>query len=366
MNEQRRRQVERRARLHFIDGLRGVAATLVAVYHFNLVGETTLPGASQAVDFFLALSGLMLGLAYTERLGNGLSVARFTESRVLRLYPLYAIGTVLGIAREAAKIGIDDPNAWSVGQLAATSGFALLMLPDPVFFSAIYPLDTPCWSLLFQLLATVAFAVLLVRLSTRMLLVIVGVALVALTACGIAWGSFRFGDYWSGFGVAMLRVAAMFTMGVLCARIATKTAPRPSWWTLPVLAAFLAMLAWPWASAVRWLPDLLFVAVATPAVLLFGTRCDVPPSGVRLFGWLGDISYPIYTLHAPLLFAWHMVARRLHLSLVVEVAVFVAMLLAVSTALVPVDAVIRRRIGEWLKLRRSAMPQVIAHTREDA
>lgn len=200
---------------------------------------------------------------------------------------------------------------------------------------------------------------LLVRLASWSLVVLTGAALVVLAGFGMVHGSFHYGHEWTAAWIAIARVTAMFTLGVLCARASIGVAKRRSWWTIPPLLAFLAALAWPWTAEVRWLPDLLLVGVATPALLLFGTRFDVPERLERVFGWLGDISYPIYATHAPLLFCWHLVARRLGLSLVFEAVTFTAFMLVVATALVPIDARVRATIGRWLHLRRSAMPQVV-------
>ena len=53
-------------------------------------------GAYLAVDFFFVLSGFVLARAYETKLRTSLSWRRFLEMRVIRLYPLFALGIIFG------------------------------------------------------------------------------------------------------------------------------------------------------------------------------------------------------------------------------------------------------------------------------
>ena len=88
---------------HFVilDGLRGVAALGVVIFHFmewiftdinkNFIGHGFL-----AVDFFFCLSGFVIGYAYDDRIKE-LGVGRFFKARLIRLHPLVVLGSVLGL-----------------------------------------------------------------------------------------------------------------------------------------------------------------------------------------------------------------------------------------------------------------------------
>lgn len=85
---------------HFmgLDGLRGVAALIVVIYHrrFWVAGFEDWHGYL-AVDFFFLPSGFVISHAYGGRLASGqLSPDRFAVARVIRLYPLIVLGAVLG------------------------------------------------------------------------------------------------------------------------------------------------------------------------------------------------------------------------------------------------------------------------------
>ena len=88
---------------HFevLDGLRGMAALAVVVFHFmeviepdysrNFIGHGFL-----AVDFFFCLSGFVIAYAYDGRI-DSLGLGEFFRSRLIRLHPLVVIGSVLGL-----------------------------------------------------------------------------------------------------------------------------------------------------------------------------------------------------------------------------------------------------------------------------
>src|SRR5690349_7360563 len=87
---------------HFqvLDGLRGVEALAVVIFHFmewvytpekNFIGHGFL-----AVDFFFCLSGFVIGYAYDDRIGN-IGVWQFFKARIIRLHPLVVLGSVLGL-----------------------------------------------------------------------------------------------------------------------------------------------------------------------------------------------------------------------------------------------------------------------------
>jgi peptidoglycan/LPS O-acetylase OafA/YrhL len=92
-----------------LDGLRGVAAIAVTSLHFRFeLGKFLLPHSYLAVDFFFVLSGFVLAYAYEDRLSEGMKPIQFLRLRVIRLYPLYLIGTL--IVRPRLSASLTGPN----------------------------------------------------------------------------------------------------------------------------------------------------------------------------------------------------------------------------------------------------------------
>jgi peptidoglycan/LPS O-acetylase OafA/YrhL len=134
---------------HFVvlDGLRGVAALCVVIFHF---GEMVISDYSKlwighgylAVDFFFCLSGFVLGYAYDDRITT-MGLGSFFKARLIRLHPLVVFGSVLGlIAFYANPFGV--PPGYGMIPYAAIHGGG----------QSLFGLNAPSWSLFWEYVAT--------------------------------------------------------------------------------------------------------------------------------------------------------------------------------------------------------------------
>ncbi len=88
---------------HFeiLDGLRGLAAIVVVIFHFMEIAiadynDNFIAHGYLAVDFFFCLSGFVITYAYDSRIA-GMGLFTFIKVRLIRLQPLVIIGSVLGL-----------------------------------------------------------------------------------------------------------------------------------------------------------------------------------------------------------------------------------------------------------------------------
>src|ERR1700748_2652044 len=84
-----------------LDGLRGVAAVGVVIFHFMEMviwnySKLWIGHGFLAVDFFFCLSGFVMGYAYDDRIGK-MGLRQFLKGRWIRLHPLVVLGAVLGL-----------------------------------------------------------------------------------------------------------------------------------------------------------------------------------------------------------------------------------------------------------------------------
>jgi peptidoglycan/LPS O-acetylase OafA/YrhL len=102
-----------------------------------------------------------------------------------------------------------------------------------------------------------------------------------------------------------------FFAGVLIFRLHHRgwRLPKAPYW---LLVAVLVACMIRWAPSVRlyWARDLLLIVVVLPAIVAFAVNSPVPERLVGPAVWLGEISYPLYALHVPLLrgFRWLLMA----------------------------------------------------------
>jgi peptidoglycan/LPS O-acetylase OafA/YrhL len=267
--------------------LRGIAALAVLTRHGRYqLGLVLLPHSYLAVDFFFVLSGFVLAHAYEQRLLSGMTAIEFMRIRLVRLYPLYLIGTVLCIA-VAASLG---PVHWLKPKTLLTVICALTFLPDPKIHGPFFAFNFPAWSLFFELVANALYARIVLRLSNRWLALIAASCLVIAAIC---FGSLDVGHRWDNVAGGFLRVGFGFFAGVLTYRLWRVAPWRPA---LPAwcVAMLLILILDGGESAHRY--D--FVAALLFPLIVFCGASREPSRRFRpLFLWLGAISYALYITH---------------------------------------------------------------------
>ena len=305
-----------------LDALRGVAAVMVLIFHIMethmaLAGgtsrDTLLNHTYLAVDFFFLLSGFVLAYAYDDR-REALPFRAFARRRLIRLQPMVVLGGLLGAAvfyaHGAEAVGWGAIPETPVWRWAAVAALGLLLLPVPKAldirgWGEMFPLNAVSWSLFYEYVGNVAYALVLRWLPTRWLAAFVG----AVGAGAAAWALFGpTGDLLRGWmltpehvGVALLRLFLSFGLGLLLARVARPCRVRVPFWALS--AALVAFFAVPrlGGAAARGLNGLYAragVLLLFPAIVWLGAGAT-RPGEAPLCRWLGDLSYPLYITHFP-------------------------------------------------------------------
>ena len=183
--------VDSKPHYNILDGLRGVAALLVVWYHVHeglsfAQGGTVITGINHgylAVDFFFILSGFVIGYAYDDRWGKTLTLGNFFKRRLIRLHPMVVMGTIVG----AITFCIQGCVRWD-GTQVPVSAVMLALLCGMFFIPAVpgmgrdvrgngemFPLNGPAWSLFFEYIGNIIYAVLICRLKTKVLAVLTGI-----------------------------------------------------------------------------------------------------------------------------------------------------------------------------------------------
>ena len=282
-------------RLPLLDGLRGIAALAVFVYHMVAQFGLSVPlGRSYLfVDFFFLLSGFVLGLAAEPRLTDW---RKFMTSRVRRLWPVIALGAVLGGAAMLGQVPL--------GGLAMSTMLAIALVPAFWQSGVLYPLNTPHWSLLLELLANLIHGLLLVRLKERTLWYLTAVFAVLLVAAIMVHGSNTSGVAAEGWLLGLPRVAFAYVLGVaLARRYRAGAMPRfggIAW--LPALTLpLLCIAALDVFKIDDALGDIVVSVVLFPALFVLAIGATLPQAFERSCAELGRISYPLYATHMPVL-----------------------------------------------------------------
>lgn len=292
-------------RFLLLDGLRGVAAFAVILDHVpgGWLGDL-IPGRYLAVDFFFVLSGFVLAHAYGRGLEAGGSPLDFMKARLIRLYPIYLLGFLIALS----VVGLGAARGWigpGWADILTVAAFGLLFLPAPVTEGygdgALYPANAPAWSLFFELVANVVYALIARMLSWRVLGVILG-----MSAAAAAFTIARHGDVrgpgwmWAHFDAGLARVLFDFFAGVAIYRLrmVLKLQALP-WWV--VVAAFLGVIAAVPVGGWRVIYDIAAALVLMPMLVALASCAVVRGVVARLCAISGLLSYGVYVLHVPIL-----------------------------------------------------------------
>ena len=218
---------------NILDGLRGVAAITVVCFHIFEAYATShldqiINHGYLAVDFFFILSGFVVGYAYDDRWGK-MGVLEFLKRRFIRLHPMVVLGAVIG----AMMFYTQGCSVWDVSKISITmllfaTILSALLIPATVGseirgVGEMYPLNGPSWSLLFEYIGNILYALFIRKLPTKPLTALVIVAASGLAAFAI-WGPY--GDICVGYSMTgnnilggSLRLIFAFSAGLLLSRV---------------------------------------------------------------------------------------------------------------------------------------------------
>lgn len=301
-----------------LDGLRGLAALIVLVHHagMGLAGGTILPSGYLAVDFFFLLSGFVVSAAYEHRFADG--TAPFFKARLWRLVPTMWLGIALGTIWAL----------WSGSDLVAIYLVAaLLFIPISLGPFGVFMLNGVQWSLFFELFANAAHALCLWQLRTRTLALISLLAFFVVLGASWHFGTVSVGDRGETFLAGFPRVFASYLAGMVLFRVRLPRMKIPSPFIILPVTIVAAGILEP-----KWLIEPLAILL-WPLVLIGGIRRST--AFPRLSTWAGAISYPLYAVHLPVIYAvngngpTNWVNFTIGVSLSVLLAAVVAWLLAV-------------------------------------
>ncbi len=290
----------RQARLLSLDALRGIAAITVLIHHAERELHCSFGFAYGylAVDVFFLMSGFVIAGAYEPRMDARMGAWAFMKLRLVRLYPMMLLGALLG--NGAALL-----NGNSEAPLLLAGAGALTMLPLVWSGALLFPFNIPEWSIFFEIVTNLLHRLIAPILTVRALVLILAGSFLLLMIAG--WrlrglaNGFSPETFWGGFP----RVFLSYFAGVLIYRLRARWQPRVPVLPLPLLlAAFVAivvgeaLLGGSVPASAYWLGA---VVIAFPIGLMLLAQARVPAGMMRIAEELGDLSYPLYAVHMPLL-----------------------------------------------------------------
>ena len=339
--------LESKPRYEILDGLRGVAALMVVAFHlfetYNArIGTQIINHGYLAVDFFFVLSGFVIGYAYYDRWGEGkMTTWGFFKRRLTRLHPMLIAGTVIGVLLfyfgDCGMFGLVGQTTWYRLLLMALIG--CLMIPvkagmDVRGWAETYPLNGPQWSLMLEYIANIVYAFILRRLPKAALIILCAIAgfftidlglglnvlgdLPSITLPDGTVKTMYHGNFIGGWGiegwqfhVALVRLSFPFLMGYLLSKATRHIKVKGGFWWCSLLIVFVLSLPQfggrenPIYNGIY---ETVIIMALFPVIVSMGAGSAIKGAkSQKICKFLGEISYPIYITHYPLMYmqmAW--------------------------------------------------------------
>ncbi|HEY8938142.1 MAG TPA: acyltransferase [Cyclobacteriaceae bacterium] len=318
--------LETKSHYQILDGLRGVAAISVVVFH---VFETYSGGRFTqimnhgylAVDFFFLLSGFVVAYAYDDR-WEKMTQWDFYKRRLIRLQPMVIMGSIIGAAlfyfqgSEMFSLVYQTP-VWKL-LLVMLVGFTLIpLLPsmDIRGWQEMHPLNGPAWSLFFEYVANILYALILHKLPQKLLFVFVIISAFLLIHYNVTGPT---GDVIGGWSVdktqlriGLIRLLYPFLAGMLLCRAGKLIHIKGAFWVcslLIIIILWIPRIGGPENLWMNGLYESISIILFFPLIVSIGAGGTLTGKyATKICKFLGDISYPIYITHYPLIYmhiAW--------------------------------------------------------------
>ena len=370
-------------RYEILDGLRGVAAMLVVAYHLF---ETYYSGKPDqpinhgylAVDFFFVLSGFVIGYAYDDR-WDKMSTWAFFKRRLIRLHPMVIFGTLFGALMfyfgSCTDFPLINQTPWWMVLLVMFWCFTMIPLPNTMDirgWAETNPLNGPAWSLQWEYIANILYALVIRRLSKVALGICVAIfAVMTVILClniditgfleARNWASYTVVGGWSTtpdqLQVGLTRLLYPFFCGLLISRVGKLLKVKAGFWWCSL--AIVVLFCMPWMGLgtegeSRWtngLYEAICILVCFPLIVAMGAGSSVIGGKSEAINrFLGEISYPIYITHYPLIYM-QMSWAESHKDAPLGTHIFVAVCFFVLAILVAYGAfrLYDLPVREWLK-----------------
>lgn len=319
---------------HFqiLDGLRGVAAILVVVFHIFEAFATShldqiINHGYLAVDFFFILSGFVMGYAYDDR-WNKMKVKDFLKRRLIRLHPMVVMGSLIGGLMFYTQVcNVWDVSSISIGALLFATLLGALLIPAPPSteirgLGEMFPLNGPSWSLFFEYIGNLLYVFLLRKLPTKILGLVVAAGAASLIRFAI-WGPL--GDICAGYSLTgtefiagISRLLFSFTAGLFLHRLFKPISVRGTFWAgTAILIVLLSLPRIGGADHLWWngLYEVCCTLIIFPLVVFFAA--SEKPAGKAMTAicqFLGKLSYPLYMVHYPFIYLYYAWVKNNHYS----------------------------------------------------
>ncbi len=323
--------LESKPRYEILDGLRGVAAIIVVLYHLvecypGQYSSMLFSHGFLSVDLFFALSGFVIGYAYDDR-WDKMSMWSFFKRRITRLHPMVIFGALVGAFLFYYSGGIElfgkvNDTPWWIVVIQALLTMLLIPLPSSMDirgWGELNSLNGPVWTLMYEYVANILYALFFRHLGKVALAVLVALTAVLTVDCCLHLNLFGLlVSDWNSYSVVggfifnpehvyigYTRLLYPFLVGLLLSRLGKSIKVNNGFelTSLMLLVMFCLPNIFGENKIYDGIYQLVCILFLFPIILAIGAGSELKGkkiTGICLF--LGRISFPLYITHYPIIY----------------------------------------------------------------
>jgi len=287
-------------RIEELDGLRGIAAFLIVIYHITIWNSaynlTFIRNFYLIVNIFFVLSGFLIYKTYSNKLKNIKEFSRFLFLRIGRLYPLHIFFLTVFVVIEIIKyfaqnnFGIISLNSQPFRENNITALFQNIFLVQAIGpTNNAITFNLPSWTVSVEFYTYFLFALIVLYFKKFKIFLFFGFFIVSLSFLLISKNYY-------GFDL-LLNCLSGFFLGSITAYLENKIKV-----TLPKytsLVAFIMILSFLIFKINSIYDQIIFFFTTSLILTLTANKNGYLNKRLklRLFVWLGSISYSLYMSH---------------------------------------------------------------------
>lgn len=291
-----------------IDGLRALAILPVVLFHAGVPGFS---GGFVGVDVFFVISGFLITSIIRDEIAQGrFTIAAFYERRARRILPAFFAMMLVCVPLAALTLYPHQFLAFARSMVAASLFLSSFLFRAEAGYFDLESEDKPLlhtWSLSVEEIFYIVFPLLLLALrwrsSHRQLAILIGIALISLTASSIALSqdprspSAFFLPYARAWELLLGAVLAYAVLPEIARALRETAALAGITMILTAVVLYSDETVFPGLAALLPCLGAALIIYAGQHGHTWGSRLLSTPGMV----WLGTISYALYLWHWPLL-----------------------------------------------------------------
>lgn len=277
-----------------IEAIRGLAALLVALYHFPnssiIYDNPIIKNSDIMVDLFFVMSGFVISYGYFEKIENLKNVVNFQIKRFWRLYPLHIVTFIVFFVIDCLRI-------LTIGVSGEGEGNWLLAVYNLLLVHAIFSdqlsFNFPSWSISTEFFTYLAFAVIMLCPARFKTAAIIASLLL----------SFIFAFFFDAFhdvaGYPILRCFYGFFFGATIQRVFVylihQNARLFLYPSIMTIMSIMTLIFYAYIPS--WFPVIIYAGLVLSLAQYAGRNVLSDFLNIGILQYLGKISYSIYMWH---------------------------------------------------------------------